>query len=167
MFCPKSSPSHQRHSIFRIFYFGEPPLFQLFFVIGQSNWLIAKNKKVGQIHDSLFYYPFTITHLRIYLHISTIRLKLQNFSHQWTSPHDCTSPVLDGGQFIHWLWVGQLPATISFCVGLEKKVPFLFDLFFFEPVLQTYQPHSRACNPSSSSPSCIFGWPNILVSSVS
>jgi hypothetical protein len=39
--------------------------------------------------------------------------------------------------------------------------------FFFKPVLQTYQSHSRACNPLPSSPSCIFGGPNTLASSVS
>ncbi len=56
-FCPKSSPSHlyrcgpkgqKLHHFHRIFYFGEPPQFQpsFFFVMGQSNWLIAKKNKL-------------------------------------------------------------------------------------------------------------------------
>jgi hypothetical protein len=43
--------------------------------------------------------------------------------------------------------------------------PFWFLCFFFKPVLQTYHPHSRACNPYS--PSFIFGGPNTLLSSIS
>jgi hypothetical protein len=54
-------------------------------------------------------------------------------------------------QHVHFGWV-------------YKKFPFLN--FFFKLVLQTYQPHFKACNPSSSL-LCIFGGPNILVSSVS
>jgi hypothetical protein len=53
-----------------------------------------------------------------------------------------------------------------FAQVFKKEVPFFWP-FFFKPVLQTYQPHSRACNPSYSSPSCIFGGPNTLMSSVS
>jgi hypothetical protein len=45
-----------------------------------------------------------------------------------------------------------------------KKLPLFFDRFSFKPGLQTYKLHFRACNPSS--PSCIFGGPNTLMSSV-
>jgi hypothetical protein len=77
---------------------------------------------------------------------------------------------LDGGQFIHRFWVRQQRGTISFWLSLKKSP--LFELFFSNPfykptnpILQTYQPHSRACNPSS--PSYIFCGPNTLVSRVS
>jgi len=84
---------------------------------------------------------------------------------EWTSPHDSTNLVLVGGQFIHWLWVGQPPATIPFWAGSKKNFPFFLTFFSFKPILQTYQPHFRTWNPSS--PSCIFGGPNTLMSSVS
>ncbi len=45
-------------------------------------------------------------------------------------PPDCTSPILDGGQFIQRLWVGQRPATVSFWAGLKKKSPFSLTFFF-------------------------------------
>jgi hypothetical protein len=47
---------------------------------------------------------------------------------------------------------------------VKKKSPSL--TCFFKLVLQTYQTHFKACNPSSSLP-CIFGGPSSLVSSVS
>jgi hypothetical protein len=65
-------------------------------------------------------------------------------------------------------WVGQPPPTVLLWVGLKNNNPFFWLFFFFppKPVLQTYHPpHSRACNPYS--PSCIFGGPNTLLSSIS
>ncbi len=50
---------------------------------------------------------------------------------------------------------------------VKKNNPFFFFFFFSKHVLQSYQPHFRACNLSSSCPSYIFGGPNTLVSSVS
>ncbi len=71
-----------------------------------------------------------------------------------------------GWRAIHPLILGWLTTNNNFILGgLKKMSPFLLPLFF-NLVLQTYQPHYKACNPSSSSPYCIFGVPNILVSSV-
>jgi hypothetical protein len=49
---------------------------------------------------------------------------------EWTSLYDYTSPILDGGQFIHWLRIGKPRVTVSFWAGLRKKVPFLLNFFF-------------------------------------
>jgi hypothetical protein len=56
MFCPKFSPyiigPNRRHYVYRIFYYGELPKFQFFFVIGQ--WKLfnttQKKKELGKHH---------------------------------------------------------------------------------------------------------------------
>jgi hypothetical protein len=85
---------------------------------------------------------------------------------EWTSPHDYTSPVLDGGQFIHRLWIGQPPVIVSFWAGLRKKDPFFLP-FFSNPFYKPTKPLSKAYNPFSSSLSCIFGGLSTLVSNIS
>ncbi len=50
------------------------------------------------------------------------------------------SPVLDGGQFIHQLWVGQPPPTVLLWAGFKNNIPFFYFFFSPKPVLQTYHP---------------------------
>ncbi len=71
-----------------------------------------------------------------------------------------------GWRAIHPPTLGWPTTCNNFILGgfLRKRTPFFWP-FFFQTHFTNYQPHSRTCNPSS--PSYIFGEPNILVSSVS
>jgi len=61
------------------------------------------------------------------------------------APHDSTSPVLDGGQFIHRFWVRQQPGTISFWLSLKKSP--LFELFFSNPFYKPTNPILELATP--------------------
>jgi len=84
-----------------------------------------------------------------------------------SAPALMTTPVLfwvEGNSSIDFGLANHLQ---QFHFGQVKKNVTLFFLFSFKHVLQTYQPHFKSCNPSSSFLSCIHGGPNTIMSSVS
>jgi len=100
---------------------------------------------------------------------ASVPVQIANYKLQGLSESaPMTAPVpfwIEGNSSIDFGLANHLQ-QFHFAQVFKKEVPFFLP-FFFKPVLQTYQPHSRACNPSYSSPSCIFGGPNTLMSSVS
>jgi hypothetical protein len=91
--------------------------------------------------------------------IASLPVQIANYKLQGLSePSPMTAPVpfrMEGNSSIDFGLANYLQ-QFHFARLFKNKRPFSLT-FFFKPVLQTYQPHSRACNASSSSPSCIFG----------